>query len=98
VKGFFLSPEAEDELADGATFYTGRAGASVSAAFLSEFNRAAQLLVMHPGLGTPTSRNRRLFPLRRFPYSLLYRVEDDCVRIVAVTHHRRRPNYWRGRE
>lgn len=38
---------------------------------------------------------RYLFP--HFPFSLVYRVRNGDVEIVAVAHHRRRPGYWRGR-
>jgi len=30
----------------------------------------------------------------RFPYSLMYRVVDDVVIILAVAHHRQRPEFW----
>ncbi|MBA3346286.1 MAG: type II toxin-antitoxin system RelE/ParE family toxin [Gemmatimonadales bacterium] len=35
--------------------------------------------------------------LRRFPYSLLYRIETDRIYVLAVMHHRRRPGYWTDR-
>lgn len=94
---YVLSDEAEEELAQAATFYRTQASISVASAFLDEFMRTASLLVERPGLGTPVSRGRRLMPLRRFPFSLLYRVDGAEVRITAVAHHSRRPGYWRGR-
>lgn len=95
---FFLAREAEEELAQAVAFYNSRASTAVAHAFLVEFTRAARLVAANPGLGTPTTRERRLFPLHRFPYSLVYRVDDEGVRIGAVAHHSRRPGYWRGRE
>jgi toxin ParE1/3/4 len=94
---YVLSAEAAEELAHAVAFYREQASASVANALLDEFTRAASLIVEHLGLGTPTSRGRRLMPLRRFPFSLLYRIEGDEVRISAVAHHSRRPGYWRGR-
>ena len=38
------------------------------------------------------------FRLRRFPFSLIYTVMGDQLRILAVAHHSRRPGYWRNRE
>lgn len=95
---YFLSSEAEDELAEAVAFYAEQASASVAMAFLAEFTRAARIVAANPGLGTRTSRERRLFPLHRFPYSLIYRAEDEGVRIGAVAHHSRRPGYWRTRK
>ena len=95
---YFLSQEAEEELAEAIAFYDEQASTSVANAFLSEFTRAARLIAENPGLGKPTSRGRRLFPLHRFPYSLVYRAEVEGVRIGAVAHHSRRPGYWRARK
>ena len=95
---FFLSPEAEEELAEALAFYAARASTSVANAFLSEFTRAARLVAANPGLGTPALRRWRLFPLHRFPYSLVYRAANEGVRIAAIAHQRRRPEYWRGRK
>lgn len=92
-----LSPDAEEELSQAAAYYRAQVSAVLATAFLDEFERAARLIVEHPGLGTPTSRGRRLMPLRRFPFSLLYRVDPEHLRIVALAHQRRRPGYWRGR-
>jgi plasmid stabilization system protein ParE len=39
----------------------------------------------------------RSAPLRRYPYSLVYRVVNGDVVIVAVAHARRRPSYWQNR-
>jgi plasmid stabilization system protein ParE len=94
---YFLAAEAEAELAEAMRFYAEQAGRPVALAFLLEFTRAAELLASNPGLGTPTLRERRVFPLRRFPYSLIYRADPDGIRIGAVAHHSRRPGYWRAR-
>jgi plasmid stabilization system protein ParE len=35
--------------------------------------------------------------LKRFPYKVLFLVEDDLVRVISVSHFRRHPRHWRGR-
>ena len=95
---YFLSSEAEAELAEAIAFYAGQASKSVAIAFLAEFTRAARLVAANPGLGARTSRDRRLFPLHRFPYSLVYRAVEEGIRIGAIAHHSRRPGYWRARK
>lgn len=50
-----------------------------------------------PEDGVPVSGALRRFLLRRFPYYLLYRVEEDWILVLAVGHHSRRPGYWRDR-
>ena len=98
MNSFFLAAEAEEELAETLAFYREHASLAIAAAFLSEFTRVAHLAASNPGLGTPTSRGRRLLPMRRFPFSLVYRESEGGVRISAVAHQRRRPGYWRKRK
>ena len=36
--------------------------------------------------------------VRRFPFSILYRViDDEVIRILVIRHHRQRPSYGRSR-
>jgi hypothetical protein len=61
---YSLHPGAEQDIADALDFYREQAGVLIAQRFLSEFERIAQLLVEHPDIGTPTSKGRRVFPLR----------------------------------
>jgi len=47
------------------------------------------------GKSADAEGNRRRV-LRRFPYSVIYEVRTSTVTILAVAHHRRRPDYWRS--
>ncbi|MGC2519339.1 MAG: type II toxin-antitoxin system RelE/ParE family toxin [Burkholderiales bacterium] len=92
-----VGPDADRELTDGAIYYAREADADLGFAFIEEFERALELLCAYPQLGAPW-RGRRRFPLRRFPYSIIYYVMDENLRVIAIAHHRRRPGYWTGRE
>lgn len=92
-----VGPEADLELTDEAVLYAREGGAELGFAFITEFERALELLCAYPELGAPW-RNRRRFPLRRFPYSIIYYIKDDELRVVALAHHRRKPEYWAGRK
>lgn len=35
--------------------------------------------------------------MRRFPYGIFFRVHPSHIKIVAIMHHSRDPNRWRGR-
>ena len=39
----------------------------------------------------------RLARVRRFPYIVVYRVDDDQLTVVAVYHTSRDPRGWQGR-
>ena len=93
-----VSPDADRELSEGAIFYTREANAEVGLAFILEYERALALLCAHPHLGAPWRNNRRRFPLRKFPYSIIYYVHGEELRVIALAHHRRKPSYWTGRK
>ena len=95
---YFLTPEAEAELADAVSFYAEQVSVKVARNVLAVFEQKARLLAEYPGLGTPTSKGWHLFPMGRYPYSLLYRAEPGAIRINAIAHHRRRPRHWQHRQ
>ena len=92
-----LSVEAERELIDAANYYAEHAGSDLGLAFITEFERALAVLCDHPHLGAVWRGKSRRFPLRRFPYSLIYRLRMDGLYVVALAHQRRRPTYWADR-
>ena len=94
---YSLHPGAEHDIANALDFYKEQAGLVVAERFLEEFGRAAKLLVEYPDLGTPTTRGRRTFPLKVFPYSVVYRNLESSMRILIVRHQHRKPGYAGGR-
>lgn len=94
---YSLHPGAEQDLAEALDFYAEQAGRLVAERLLSEFERVAAFLVEHPDVGTPATRGRRVFPLRVFPYSIVYRNLGAGVRILIVRHQHRKPSYGGGR-
>lgn len=90
---YTLHAKAEDDLTAAVDFYEKEAGRIVADRFISEFERVANLLVEHPGLGTPTAKGRQVFPFQIFPYSVVYRHIDGVVRILVVRHQHRKPGF-----
>jgi plasmid stabilization system protein ParE len=70
-----------------------RAGAGFEAAV----ERAINFLAAFPEACPPCDDRHRYCALRRYPYGLVYRVDGDQVRVVAVPHDRQLPGYWIGR-
>lgn len=93
-----LAPEAQRDLVEGGLYYRREANAELGRAFVSEFERSAALLVAQPELGAPWRKEVRRFPLRRFPYSIIYYLRDDNIRILAVAHQSRKPGFWQDRK
>jgi len=75
---------------DAARYYRERGGRQLAESLLEEFERAYALLRAFPNIGAVWRKTNRLLPIERFPYSLVYYVKPDEVRIVAFAHQRRR--------
>jgi len=93
-----VAPPALAELHDAAAFYTLKANIKLGLAFVAEFERTANFVLANPLLGAVFHGTRRKYILRRFPYSIIYQVTEEELRILAVAHHRRRPGYWAHRK
>ena len=92
-----LHPEAEAELTSATLYYAKEASTSVALAFLAEFERIAELVEASQQLGTKSKGGLRVYPFRRFPYSIVYRELAGGPYFYAVAHQRQEPGYWLGR-
>ncbi len=92
-----VGADADQELTDAVLHYAREGGADLGLAFAAEFERAVALLCEYPKLAAVWRNGRRRFPMRRFPYSIIYYLDQEELRVVAIAHHRRRPGYWSGR-
>lgn len=86
-----LSSEAEWELSREALFYAREGGPGLGAEFIDEFERALALLCQQPALGPYWRNRRRRFPMRRFPFSIVYYTRGNELRVIALAHHRQKP-------
>lgn len=94
---YSLHPEAAQDLAEILAFYRKRATSRVAEKFLDEFERVAKLLSANPGFGTPFDLPRRIYPLRIYPYSVVYRQVEGGVRVLTLRHQSRHPRFAQGR-
>ena len=87
---------AVSELAEAVAFYNRRAE-GLGQALAAEVRATLAHVLAHPDIGTPVRTAVRRVFLRRFPYSILYDVAGETLLVLAVMHHRRRPEYWANR-
>jgi plasmid stabilization system protein ParE len=90
-----LAP-ASTEIEEAFEWYLDR---SVRAAhgFLREIDTGLSLIAQNPGLWSPYEAGTRRYLLSKYPYSIIYRVQGELIQVIAVAHHKRRPEYWRER-
>ncbi len=89
-------PAARDEFVAAAEYYS-TAVSGLGDRFLVAVRRASQLVLAHPEAGGRRDGDVRRMLISGFPYDLVYRVRADALEVLALAHHRRRPNYWRSR-
>ncbi len=87
---------AEVEVVDAATFYSSKVP-GLGADFLVEVDRAVQSIQSDPTRFEVMEDDIRRCPVKRFPYSIYFRVVVDTVRILVVQHHGRDSEYWKSR-
>lgn len=65
--------------------------------FEQDLLAAVQSMMAQPLAGKLVSGRVRKWRLRTFRYNLIYVVDPEEIIVIAVAHHRRRPNYWLSR-
>ena len=88
--------EAADEVEEDRSWYRKRSD-SAEAGFLRELDHAIQQVANAPAQWPRYLAGTRRYVFPGYPYSLVYFVENDIIRVVAVAHDKKRPGYWRKR-
>ena len=89
-------PDADHEFSEHAVFYEAKEP-GLGGRFINEVEAGISALTFYPMIGQAYGGELRQFFLDDFPFSLVYRIEQDRIWIVAVAHQSRRPRYWRKR-
>lgn len=88
----FLRP-AELEMLDAAKYYELQAP-GLGLDFMDKIDSAIQDIGKNPERWPIIQSNIRRRLIHRFPYALLYRIDDNEIIIQSTMHLRRRPDYW----
>lgn len=93
---FRFHPEAESEFLAAIDWYEERS-AGLGTDFAAEIHAAIQRAVVLPLAWPRIDGDIRRVLSNRFPYGVLYAIDDGTIYILAVMHLRRHPDYWRER-
>lgn len=88
---------ARRELLEATSWYLADGGEPIAELFEVAVQRALRLLEFMPRLGRTSYPGVRTWPLKGFPYTLVYRVSGNTINVIALAHQSRAPGYWRGR-
>jgi toxin ParE1/3/4 len=101
VKSLRFSPESVEELAEAAAWYASQRP-ELAEWFLEEIASALKSAQTRPASfprlrDLPSDLAVRRVLLSKFPYAVLFLELDADIRIIAVAHLKREPDYWLNR-
>ncbi len=85
-----LDPAVEADVVAAAGYYAD-IDPDLAVGFADELEHALTRVQSHPMVGRTLRGVYRRMALERFPYMVVYLVEDQHVRVVAIEHVRRDP-------
>jgi plasmid stabilization system protein ParE len=96
--GVRISEPASDEFTDAVRWYeTRRPG--LGAELFDAVVESIESIERQPEIGTaiyPDPQTRRVLVVR-FPYQVVYRLDQNEIVVVAIAHLKRRPGFWNHR-
>lgn len=90
-----VHPDVYAELEYSRAWYEERSE-NLGTEFLLEVDRAITTVCESPAIWPFRDEDKAIqrYLVHRFPYGVIYRVQNHIVQIIAVMHLRRHPNYW----
>ena len=92
-----LDPAAAAELREAAVFYE-ECHEGLGQEFLVSVEATLDAIAHRPALWRRLKGRFRRCLVHRFPYGVIYAMEDDVVYVAAVMHLKRKPGYWESRD
>ena len=94
---YVFHPEALNEYSEAVQYYAEQR-AEVAQAFINAVEDTVYRIREFPTRYAEIDEDVRRCTTRKFPYGVLYTVEQDYILILAIMHCSREPNYWKSRK
>jgi toxin ParE1/3/4 len=94
---YVFHPEALAEYAEAVQYYM-QQRKEVAQAFINAIEDTIYRIRESPTRWAIVDEDVRRCLTRKFPYGILYTVEEDYILILAVMHCSREPGYWKARK
>lgn len=65
--------------------------------FESEFDHSIREISSNHTRFPKCDDRHRFFLMRKYPFQIIYRVQNDRLIVIAIAHTSREPNYWANR-
>lgn len=94
---YVFHPEALNEYAEAVQYYAEQR-TELAQAFINAIEDTVYRIRESPTRHAAIDEDVRRCMARKFPYSVLYTIEQDYILILAVMHCSREPGYWKSRK
>ena len=94
---YVFHPEALDEYAEAVQHYIEQR-VEVAQAFINAIEDTVYRIREAPTRYAVIDEDVRRCMTRKFPYGVLYTIEQDYILILAIMHCSREPGYWKSRK
>ncbi len=94
---YVFHPEALTEYAQAVEYYLQK-NPKIAQAFIDAVEETVSRIRETPTRYSIFDEDIRRCMTRKFPYSVLYTIEQDSILILAIMHFSRKPGYWKNRK
>ena len=94
---YIFHPAALIEYSEAVQYYT-QNRIALAQAFIDAVENTIYRIRESPTTWQIIDEDVRRCMTRKFPYGILYTVEEDEILILAIMHCSREPNYWKNRK
>ena len=96
MKKYYFHPDAVAELHASVDYYENTL-TGLGKDFAEEIYSAINLILQYPESWSKVTKNARRCLVNRFPYGVIYQVDNEEIYIIAIMHLHKKPNYWKKR-
>lgn len=93
---YSFHPLAKAELYEAIDYYE-ECQSGLGLDFAKEIFSSIQRIVQFPRAWSRLSKNTRRCLTNRFPYGVIYQIQENETLIIAIMQLNRKPTYWKSR-
>ncbi|MBN2625362.1 MAG: type II toxin-antitoxin system RelE/ParE family toxin [Spirochaetales bacterium] len=91
-----ITSEAQNEIRDAIQWYRSKA-LYLDREFLNCLDNGFSMIKRNPLMFPIVHKNYRRILIRRFPYQIIYTLQESTILVLAVFHAKRNPEGWKNR-
>ena len=92
-----LTPFSENDLEAIIEWY-GKQNIDLSKEFILILDKTMQAIIENPFLFQEVYKSYRSANSGKVPYKIIYRIVENNIIVIAITHHKRNPKVWKSRK